>query len=648
MVYVVLSDEEVQGCIACSRRINLMVSTKSLDQYKLVAALLLDVHTSHGVVFNTKSLRNTTGVVKRRLLSEGIGFLTKTLPRLGKAFDKALSGDTPLDASKLGFPTLPNSQLPRFLGELFQSVLHPDGTVLQDPCAKCVGTLRLILYYLYKYETKYSEDQEHAVINRFEKTEDDLRQVSADLCTLQVSVEATMLSRRRRCKASDRETIVREARILLSRVFSGLDLKDITPRHGPGVVATKQQLWEKYEWSNVSDRITKEFPLDAFFYASLGHFCDEVRNVNNITNFDLPAKVILVPKDSRGPRLISCEPVDFQWIQQGVSRRIVEHVESINLTKFNVFFTNQQPNRIGALLGSRSGRYATLDLNEASDRVSVSLVHLLFPSHVFDVLSACRTSSTVLPNGKVLPLQKFAPMGSALCFPILALTVWSILTAAAPDADTRERILVYGDDVIVPTHYALNAMEQLEAFGLKVNRDKSCIRGLFRESCGMDAFQGVCVTPVRIRTVWSSEPSPEALTSWVSYANSFWERGLYHTYDYIVGLLNRVYGSIPSKDLGLTSSPSLYERPEYMVPLKTKPNRNLQRLQYKVWTVKAPVISHEMNGWSMLLRFFVESGASKPSIHHHAAGSWETSSPFSVRSYTRRRSSMLVRRWRTS
>lgn len=585
---------------------------KSLDEYKVIAALLHDIHKSHGVVFNQRTLTLTCKKVKSRYASEGIGFLTKTLPRLGKALDRALSSNTLLNSATHGWKTMYNSELPRFLGEFFSKVFNPDGTVLQDPCANSVRIIRQVCYLFYKYELPYTDEQEQKVIDRFKNTEDELLARSVSLCALRSDTERSYQTRRSRNKAVNLEVIAREARILLNRVFCGLDLTDITPRHGPGAVATKQRLWEKFRWTNVASQITEKFPLDAFFYASLGHFCDDVRNLDKITQHSLPARVVLVPKDSRGPRLISCEPVDFQWIQQGIMTKIVRHVEALPLTRFNVFFTDQAPNQRGALLGSSSGKYATLDLNEASDRVSLDLVRLLFPSHVCEILEACRTSSTMLPDGKIQNLHKFAPMGSALCFPVLALTVWAILSAAVYDADTRESILVYGDDVIVPAKYAENAIERLEAFGLKVNRDKSCTSGLFRESCGMDAFKGVPVTPVRLRTVWSSTPSPEVYTSWISYANSMYEKKYFTLYDLIVGALHSVYGAVPSKEMHL-AAPSLYEVPEYMVPKRRRVNRSLQKLQYQVWDVKAPTVNKEIEGWSMLLRFFTESGAS-PSI----------------------------------
>jgi len=624
------------------------------DVVNIIAALLLDVHKRHGLVFNKRSLRLTTDVVKRRVLTEGISFLTKTLPKLGKAFDKALSLDSKLTAKVHRFNSGDFGELPNFLGEFFSLVLGQDGGLLPNPCIASIKVLRDILFVLYKYEISYTDKQEVDVINKFERTEDDLATISSNLKALEACLDKSHVNRRRRFDSSSQVNVAREARILLSNLFGEpcklgacFDPQNIVPSHGPGVVATKQRLWDKFRFTNVSGRITSVYPFDAYFCASLGHVCDRMDAFNDVSDRDLPARVILVPKDSRGPRLISCEPVDFQWVQQGLSRALVDWVECHPLTKWNVMFTNQQPNQFGALLGSLTGNYSTLDLNEASDRVSVDLVRLLFPPHIYEYLAACRSLSTVLPDGREIPLQKFAPMGSSLCFPILALTIWAILTAGAPDADTREGILVYGDDVIVPTAYAENAMTQLESFGLKINRDKSCTKGLFRESCGVDAFQGVDVTPVRIRTIWSSSRRPDSYTSWIAYANSFYRKGYYNTYELIVGELVRLYGPIPEISQGLTCA-SLLAVPHDMRRLRRRSNKALQKLQYYCWDVSAPVIIKPIDGWLMLLRYFTEGQKSPSTVinGHHARTDSIIDTPFSVSAYTKRSTSMLVRRWR--
>jgi hypothetical protein len=645
-----------------------MVYNNSLNELELIAAVLRDVHNAHGTVFNTTDLRNTINLVKRRYRAEGLSFLTKTLPKLGKAFDKAIAGGAPLHASDVGFnkkriretdwdaagmpvsENLVEVELPNFLWEFTSRVLSSEGSILRDPCSSSVKVVRQVCYLFYKYKLPYTDEQEHAVVSAFEKTESDLKTTDARLEEIQDRVLVSYTPRPELPDKGDPALdITHEARRLLYRLFASFDPTDITPRHGPGMVATKQRLWGKFVWTNVSSQITDVYPFDAYFCASLGHVCDRWKGFGSITEKSLPAKVLLVPKDSRGPRLISCEPVDYQWIQQGLGTAIVKHVEGHYLTRENVRFTDQTPNRTVALLGSTDGAYSTLDLNEASDRVSLSLVRLLFPEKLCSYLEACRTASTTLPDGRVLPLRKFAPMGSCLCFPVLSLVVWSLLTAGANDTYTRERIYVYGDDVIVPTAYAMNAMNILESFGLKINRDKSCTGGLFRESCGMDAFKGVDVTPVRIRTVWSSVRSPSVYMSWIEYANSFYDRQCYTAYDYIAGLLYRTYGAIPGEEQVQKRAPSLRETP-FGKQLRRRWNKNLQRFEYYCYGLRSPVLVKRLDGWSMLLRFFTEQAP--PSIDPFT-GRYQraTSRPFEegrcrASEYTDRNSSMLERRWR--
>jgi hypothetical protein len=632
--------------------IKIKAATKSLDTVKVIAAMLTDVSKRHPAWFNSRDLRLTLNRVYTRSRTEGVGFLTKTLPRLGKAIDLALNERTRLNCVELRLAAQPHTQLPRFLGEFFKRVFDHNGVILPEPCINSIRVLRQLCLVFYKYEVAYTADQEQEVIDQFTQTERDLAIVSENLRYLSFWVKNAEGTRLRR-SAVDDVSLVRKARQSLSRLFASFDPMDIIPCHGPGAVATKQKLWAKYQWSNVSSRITDVYPFDAYFCASQLHVCDTYSSFSKISEEDLPARVILVPKDSRGPRLISCEPVDFQWIQGGLRKAIVSLVEHDPIVKHQVHFTDQSPNRCGAQLGSAFGKYATLDLKEASDRVSTELVRLLFPSCVVRALEACRSSATVLPSGQKLTLHKFAPMGSSLCFPIMALTIWSLLDAAAPDQATRERILVYGDDVIVPTAFAGDAIYALERFGLLVNRPKSCIQGFFRESCGMDAFKGSDVTPVRIRTVWNSSPSPESYTSWISYANSFYDRNYYTTYDYIVQELHRVYGPIPS-DRMQVACPRLRVVADELEPRKYRTDPNLQKRLVRVRDVKARALSYDKDGWVCLLRFLTEDKTSfdvldEGFLNRLPVHMWERRlsplSPHSVSSYTARRSTKLVERW---
>lgn len=628
---------------------------KSLEEHKFFAALLSDVQTSHSEVYSPRQMRLDCRKTESRIRREGTSFLTKTLARLGKAFDKALSGEVPLDCT--GFRKENGTQLPKFLGGLFKSVFTLDGWILPTPCVSCIATIRQVLYLFYKYELPYEQDQEQEVIDQFIQTESELLELSLRLSQLATEADSGVPLSRQSFNCQRGGYIIARARVQLSRLFFNFDHRDINPCHGPGAVSTRERLWDKWHFRSVSPRITKTYPLDAYYYANLGHVVDRLQQLNATAEVENSARVVLVPKDSRGPRLISCEPLEFQWIQQGLSRAIVKHVESHPMTNRRVNFTDQRYNQRAALLGSSTGRYATLDLKEASDRVSVGLVHLLFPEPLLEALMNCRSLSTELPGGQKLNLNKYAPMGSALCFPVLALSIWAILMAGTRDADTRESILVYGDDVIVPTAYAGYAIELLEAFGLKVNRAKSCISGFFRESCGTDAYKGVNVTPARIRTVWSSNRCPHVYSSWIEYANTFHNKRYFNTYWYIAEKLFRVYGQIPCRDT-VSGVPALVEVPQSHQPSRKRYNKALHRAEYKVWDIRSPSINREIDGWMMLHRFFVEAdkqpshgrGGKEQQMHPSGGVKEQINAqfkpPFAVRSYTKRGSVKLVQRWR--
>lgn len=645
-----------------------METIKSLDYLKIITALLCDVQHAHSDVFTTRALKMTLRKVENRTREEGLGFLTKTLPRLAKALDKALAEIEPLDSAKCGFASMPNSKLPRFLGELFKQVLSQDGRVLPNADAYCVRSIREVCGLFYKLETPSDPQLDQNVITKFKRTEEDIRPYHLAFMQIASKQDENGNVPQPGWMPSWMYNVVRGARKSLKNLFRRFDVDAIYPKHGPGAVSTKERLWEKYSWTQIPQRITDEYPLDAYFYASIGHVCDTYQEMNSLDQVNEPyAKVVLVPKDSRGRRLISCEPLAFQWIQQGLGNAIVRHVERHRITRDNVRFTDQQPNRFAALSGSVAGKYATLDLNEASDRVSVGLVNLLFPQPVLNKLMACRSLGTVLPDGSKLTLTKFAPMGSCLCFPVLALTVWSLLDACLETLGAthseRECVYVYGDDVIVPARWAENAMITLESFGLKINRDKSCTKGLFRESCGLDAFKGVDVTPVRIRTVWSSHRSPESYSSYIAYANAMWVRKHYTVYDCIVEKLISLYKEIPSKDIGDYSStaerpweqfnsvPSLYYVPEHGRVRRKRINPGLQRPEYRVLTLCPKVRKATLSGWKMLLRYFSEANANyelsrlcRPSPDGEPAPSYYKA--FSVREYTCAKRIKLRYAWR--
>lgn len=134
---------------------------------------LIDASRRHGSVFPSRNATNTIKRVRQRYSCEGLSFITKTMPRLCKALDRALSGECRFDAGRER--KLPNSELPRFLGELFELVFDNDGWLKQYPSASAVLTLRGILMPFYKLKVNYNEeDTNNEVLAAFKAAEEDL------------------------------------------------------------------------------------------------------------------------------------------------------------------------------------------------------------------------------------------------------------------------------------------------------------------------------------------------------------------------------------------------------------------------------------------------------------------------------------------
>lgn len=409
-----------------------------------------------------------------------------------------------------------------------------------------------------------------------------------------------------------RKDLVDGMRRLLKRLFRGFDPYNITPSHGPGAVSHGEKPWEKRHFKRYYKRLDAVYPYDQYMYWSPSHLCDELGTLQALVDEDPIARVCLVNKDSRGPRVISCEPLELMWIQQGLMRSLYKHTKEHPLTKGCLEFTDQDINNHLAREGSVGG-LATIDLKEASDRVALSLVRRVFPEPLVSALIAVRSVATRLPSGETLPLQKYAPMGSSLCFPVMACVIWSSITVALMQkysySDPNRfvgRVFVYGDDVIVPEQDAADAIMALEAVGLKVNIDKSYTTGQFKESCGGFYFRGHDVSGITIRTPYSSSWSPETYASWIDYSNQFYRRGYPLVAGYIADRLRSIYGPIPiSSDQGAQAPcPALIHwegdtATEMSVSRRWDPN--LQRFEVRALVLSPRKERRREVGWCDLL-----------------------------------------------
>jgi hypothetical protein len=272
-----------------------------------------------------------------------------------------------------------------------------------------------------------------------------------------------------------------------------------------------------------------------------------------VYGYERVSKMCAVPKDVRGPRLIMSEPNTSMWVQQG-QRRLLERA-IYQGTSGRINFRDQRINANLALAASRTGEYATLDMSNASDRVSVKLVSDLFCMcpKVLPYLMASRSKHAdldgvitpemeaiyALPRGKHV-LRSFAPMGSAVCFPVESVIFWALAVSSIWNSENtldcegrrliEESVYVFGDDIIIPTKYAQQVMDDLTLFGLKFGPEKCFTKGPFRESCGCNAFDGERIEPVMIKKALPlALEDVERLAAWFDYDRQFAYRWMWKT-----------------------------------------------------------------------------------------------------------------------
>lgn len=200
--------------------------------------------------------------------------------------------------------------------------------------------------------------------------------------------------------------------------------------------------------------------------------------------------MLTVPKNAKTDRVICYEPHMNIWLQLKVGSYIRRR-----LLSRGVDLNDQTINQQRALVGSKDGSLATIDLTMASDLLSAEVVVQLLPIDWWVLLDDLRSKYTTWPTGETLKNEKFSSMGNGFTFELESLIFFAIASAVA-----GSDVTVYGDDIIVPTRAYSDTVYALEFFGFKVNTKKSYSAGtLFRESCGKHYVGGVDVSPFFLR-----------------------------------------------------------------------------------------------------------------------------------------------------
>jgi len=539
--------------------------------------------------------------IKSRLTHEGLSFLTITLPSFGKEFEKSLSC---AKVTSTAFPGWKRwRHLPAFLQGFVRLVFSADtGDLLDDPDIAAIEGIRQIAYSFKKLSMPCTPERVNRALSNYEKVE----------CFLSETMPT-----------GDINLFNKVSSLLWGNVFNEqLNCSELIAKHGPGQTAEHISGNRKYTQRNWHERLEPFFPSDLHLMSSYTQLDDEFDGINCVQFADEehepPVRVVTVPKTLKGPRIIAIEPVCMQYTQQALSRYIMSRLGTSYLTAGHINFTDQSINKRLAMSASSDGSLATIDLSDASDRVPLSLITTMLKvnSDLLDAILACRSTTAQLPSGKVLTLRKFASMGSALCFPIQAmyyytLIVVSLLTKHKLPVTLRNilnvtrNVYVYGDDIIVPVDEVVDVMDTLTCFLCKVNTDKSFWNGKFRESCGTDAYDGYDVTPTYIHHQRPHDMGRvQEIISLVASSNHFFMKGYWKTARLIRSWIESILGKLPT--IG-KNSPALGWHSFLNEFTVDRMSKKLHRPEIRAYVVKPVYYNDSLEGWSALLKFFLNA-----------------------------------------
>lgn len=484
--------------------------------FDLFAAILLDAGRQVSVDV-AADLRKA----QRRWESEGEQFLTVTLPRFGHAVRSALERG---NIASVPFPNFrKRNGYPLFLGGMLRRVFSSDGCVVLDEQAadaiRAIAQVTLAFEKIFEVCDPKREAQSVASFVQCERDLEDAYYFRERLHRLG-SVACRHLG--------DSLAAIDEA------VYRG----ELIPRHGPGATADRLRGNAKFDNACWSVRLQGLLPFGDYIYPGRAESCNPPDLKIYEPGLEPPVRVVTVPKTASKARVIAIEPTYRQYAQQALLREFMKHFGDGDFLALRRQDLNQQM----ALTGSVDRSLATIDLSEASDRVHVDVVRAVFGRfpHLLEALLASRGETASLPSGEVIPLLKFASMGSATCFPVQSVVFLVIAIDAIEQAangtswrsiskqELRNTLRVFGDDIIVPTRFADAVLRALVELGARPNSTKTFIRGHFRESCGGEFFAGYDVSYAKLRRrVPNSRRDAESVVAYSAFRNHLYQRGFW-------------------------------------------------------------------------------------------------------------------------
>lgn len=508
--------------------------------------------------------------LQRLVESRGIGVYLRDLPAAGKHFDRCLSdGQYKLSGLPLTKRYSNRVVIPKFLRGLYLLIFDESGRLKEDCCTDAILFVRQILFAAKKAVYPCSLDAVEDAVRDFVETDELLPEPDGfwtqpvgspdyDLVIEPGFRFSPLLQSRLPEHPSPRrwelQLFLTNLDVVSTLVATSLGIYDPAEwrfRHGPGAISEVAGPTNKYSWKSWSATLESVYPIADCGFHNYSSWADKCKRLE-VDSHEPASRLIAVPKTYSGPRLIAAEPASHQWCQQNCWDYLCRRVQKCWISRF-VSFRDQSRNQALCTLGSETGALATVDLSAASDRVTCHVVAQMFRSNptILRALRASRTRRITQNLSKKfdseIVLRKFSTMGSAVTFPVETLIFLSVALACVATV-RRMRVIrsedltslqgevsVFGDDIVIPVDTRELFVEALELLWFKVNTDKSYWTGRFRESCGVDSFDGCNVTPVYWKR--SYDGKPESLASVVESSNNFYKKFLLSTAFYLASTL---------------------------------------------------------------------------------------------------------------
>lgn len=519
------------------------------DMFKIWSAALLDAAGACDVPL--AELAPDMERVKRLIQTRGLGVFTLDLPDLDNNLLRLLEDGMLPAGGPLAKRTSNRDRRPSFLKALWSRVCDKKGCLYEKPCANSLFYIRQLSCFFKKVELPCSLPRTVAAVREYYAIERVIKPatMSWDNDTLDgmapTFVEAfAPIANQDQLSFDFIEDSAGPDKAFLRRLdrvcgliastlgyfdsMSSNDRQNGEFKHGPGSVSDNKRKAYKYDFRYWPKKLDTYFPFD---------WCGAASILDASPSVSEPAsKLIAVPKTAKSPRLIASEPTAHMWCQQKIYSWLDNRMSNSFIGQF-VSLHDQSASQRLVMQASVDRTLATIDLSSASDRISCAHIESLFKANL-SLLNAIHSVRTRSVTDKVIDeygtqtLKKFAAMGSALTFPVQCLLFLAIALASAGAHDKKSilaligKVRIFGDDIIIPNQSYVDMTRNLHDLGLKVNKLKSFSTGYFRESCGMDAWKGVDLTPCKPKVVVAD--TPQSYAALIDISNNLYLKGLWN------------------------------------------------------------------------------------------------------------------------